>query len=166
MTPRDGAIGSAERTRASHPFPMHDGRSVADLLRELSTETVELIQQELALAKAEMRRKVDVYQRTTLSMGIGAILLVAALLTALWAVNLGLTALLAQWMDLDVAVWLSPLLLSFALAAIGWGMIKAAKERFGDEGLAPRQTTDALREDARWAKEKMHDIKEDIAHAR
>jgi hypothetical protein len=69
-------------------------------------------------------------------------------------------------MDLDVAAWLSPLILTVVLGAIGWGMFKKAKERMSDEGLAPRRTAAALREDSRWAKEKVQEIKEEITHGR
>jgi uncharacterized membrane protein YqjE len=139
---------------------------VTDLLRQLSSETVSLVRQELELAKAEMREKAEVYQRSMVSIGIGAALLLAALLTGLWALNSGLTTLLAQVMDLEIAIWLSPLVLTIALAAIGWAMIRGANERMKGEGLVPRQTTDTLREDSRWAKEKVHEIKEEVRHGR
>jgi hypothetical protein len=151
-------------TRSS--FAAHNGRSVADLLRDLSTETVSLVRQELELARAEMRDKLDVYQRSTIALGGGAALLLAALMTGLWALNTGLTALLAQSMDLDVAVWLSPAILTVVLGAMGWGMIRGAMSRMKDEGLVPRQTTAALRDDKRWAQEKAHEIKEEITHGR
>jgi hypothetical protein len=143
-----------------------DGRSVADLLRDLSGETVHLVRQELELARAEMREKAEVYQRSAMTLGVGAALLLAALLTGLWALNTGLTALLAQSMDLEIAVWLSPLILAVVLGAMGWGMIGAAKKRMKDEGLMPRQTTTALRDDKRWAQRKAHEIKEEITHGR
>jgi len=147
-------------------FPAHDGRSVADLLRDLSTEMVSLVRQEFELARAEMRDKLDVYQRSTIALGGGAALLLAALLTGLWALNTGLTALLAQSMDLGVAVWLSPLILTVVLGAMGWGMIRGAMNRMKEEGLVPRQTTTALRDDKRWAQDKAHEIKEEITHGR
>jgi len=151
-------------TRSS--FAAHDGRSVADLLRDLSSETVSLVRQELELARAELRDKLDVYQRSTIALGGGAALLLAALLTGLWALNTGLTALLAQSMDLDVAVWLSPLILTVVLGAMGWGMIRGAMNRMKEEGLVPRQTATTLRDDKRWAQEKAHEIKEEITHGR
>jgi uncharacterized membrane protein YqjE len=147
-------------------FAADDGRSVAGLLRDISTETVTLVRQELDLARAEMREKLDVYQRSSMTLGAGAALLLAALLTGLWALNTGLTALLAQSMDLDVAVWLSPLILTLVLGAMGWGMVRAATSRMKEEGLVPRQTTTALRDDKRWAQRKAHEIKEEITHGR
>jgi hypothetical protein len=155
-----------QRNAQRRGFVSGDGRSVAGLLRDISTETVSLVRQELDLAKAEMREKLDVYQRSTMTLGAGALLLLAALLTGLWALNTGLTALLAQSMDLDVAVWLSPLILTVVLGAIGWGMVRGATSRMKEEGLVPRQTTTALRDDKRWAQRKAHEIKEEISHGR
>jgi uncharacterized membrane protein YqjE len=143
-----------------------NGRSVAGLVRQLSTDTVDLMRQELELAKAEMREKMEVYQRGTMAIGIGAALLLGALFFGLWTVNFALTALLAQAMDLDVAIWLSPLILTIALGAVGWSMIKGAKARMKGEGIVPRQTSDTLKQDGRWAREKVHEIKEEIRHGR
>ena len=62
--------------------------------------------------------------------------------------------------------WLSPLILTVALGAMGWGMIRGAMLRMKEEGLVPRQTATALRDDKRWAQEKAHEIKEEITHGR
>jgi hypothetical protein len=143
-----------------------DGRSVVDLIRQISTESGNLVRQEVELAKAEMREKLGVFQRSIVSIVIGGVLLLAALLTGLWALNTGLTALLAQVMALDIAVWLSPSILTVALGGIGWSMIGRGRERMAEEGLVPRRTTTTLREDKRWAQEKMHEIKEELTHGR
>jgi heme/copper-type cytochrome/quinol oxidase subunit 2 len=163
--------GRTNRYRSPQSIPRRDaaafdGRSVADLLRDLSTETVSLVRQELELARAEMRDKLEVYQKSTLALGVGAALLLGALFTGLWALNTGLTALLAQSMALEIAVWLSPLILTVVLGAIGWGMIRGAMNQMKEEGLVPRQTTTALRDDKRWVQEKAHEIKEEITHGR
>ena len=163
---RSRRYSTTPRVTVQRGYGASDGRSVANLLRDLSSETVNLVRQELELAKAEMREKLEVYQRSMLTMGAGAVLLLAALLTGLWAVNTGLTALLAQSIDLEIAVWLSPLILTVVLGVMGWGMIGGAKKRMKDEGLVPRQTTTALRDDKRWAQQKAHEIKEEITHGR
>ena len=71
-----------------------------------------------------------------------------------------------EWMELTLAVWLSPLILTIALAGIGWTMIRGARERVAHEGLVPRRTTTTLKEDTRWAQAKVHEIKEEISHGR
>lgn len=139
-------------------------RSMAELLRELSTESGDLVRQEVDLAKAEMREKIEIFQRGMMSIGIGSALLLAALLTALWALNTGLTTVLANMMGLDVALWLSPLILTAVLGGIGMAMIKGASARMSQEGLSPKRTTQSLKEDGRWARAKAHEVKEEMTH--
>lgn len=147
-----------------HTVRVRDGRSVPELIRELSSEGADLVRQEVALAKAEMNEKMAVFQRSMVSMAMGGAFMLAALLTGLWAVNRGLTALLTQVMGLEVAVWLSPLILTVVLAAVGWGMIQKGKSAMSDEGLAPKKTQATLREDKRWAQRKAREVKEEIRH--
>ena len=153
--PRHGDGGSSRASQS-------DGRSVAHLLRELSGEASDLARLELELAKTEVYQKVDVFQRGTRSMIIGGALLLAGLLSGLWAVNLGLTSLLAQFMDVEVAVWLSPLILAVLFGAIGWGAMKSAQHRMSEEGLSPAMTRESLREDREWARQKAQDVKQEL----
>ena len=143
---------------------VRDGRSVTELLRELSTEGADLVRQEVALAKAEMTEKRAIFQRNLVSIAMGGAFLLAALLTGLWAVNRGLTALLGQFMGLEIAVWLSPLILTVVLGAVGWGMIQKGKSTLSEEGLTPQKTKATLKEDKRWAQRKVREVKEDMKH--
>lgn len=167
LEPVEGERGPAGRAvhEARHG-PREDGRSIVELLKELSGDSGTLVRQEVELAKAEMREKLDVFQKSMISMAIGGAFLLAALLTGLWAVNQGLTALLAQFTSLELAVWLAPLLLTVVLGAIGWGIAKGAKEEMASEGIKPQQSTDSLREDRRWAREKVQEVKEEMTHGR
>lgn len=154
---------AAERTDGRRSRPV-DGRSVPDLLRELSSEGADLVRQEVALAKTEMSEKLDLFQRNMISMVVGGTFLLAALLFGLWAVNTGVTALLTLFVAVEVAVWLSPLILAIALAAIGWGMIQKGKQAISREGLTPQRTMDSLEDDKRWAQSKARELKEDVKH--
>ena len=139
-----------------------DGRSVPELIRELSREGADLVRQEVSLAKAELNEKVDTYRESAVSMAIGGALLLAALLMFAQAVNHGLTALLAQGMDLEIAVWLAPLLLALALAAIGWGVFSGGRKKMAEEGIVPEATRETLIEDKRWASRKVREVREEI----
>lgn len=138
------------------------GRTVPDLIRELSAEGADLVRQELALAKVEMSEKADLFQRNLVSIALGGAFLLAALLILLWAVNSGLTSLLAGFVALDVAVWLSPLILAVVLGLVGWGMISKGKKGIKREGLAPSRTTETIREDTRWVRRKVRALKEEV----
>jgi hypothetical protein len=143
-----------------------NGRSLAELIRELSAESGDLVRQEIDLAKAEMREKMSIFTHGMVSMGIGGALLFCALLTGLGALNGGLTSLLAQFLSVGVAVWLSPLILTVVLGVVGWMLISGAKQRMADEGLAMRRTAATLKADSRWAKVKAHEVKEEVTHVR
>lgn len=139
-------------------------RSLPDLLRELSRDGADLVRQEVALVRAEIDEKVDVFKDELSAMAVGGGVLLAALLLLVWAVNSALTALLALFMDVGVAVWLSPLLLSGLLAAIGIGMVRAGSRGIKREGVIPEQTRQTLKEDSRWARQKAHQVKEEVTH--
>jgi hypothetical protein len=162
--PPEGRPRYAPEDRGS--TPRRDGRSTAYLLRELSNEAAELARLEVELAKTEMIEKIDVFQRGMKSMIIGGALLLAALLTFLWAVNFALTALLAQFMSVEVAVWLSPLILAVLLGAAGWAAVEGGRHRMSEEGLAPSRTRRSLREDREFAKRKARDVKREFEEER
>lgn len=164
----DGRGAPERRAPVSSETPAVDrpgaDRSVPTLIRELADEGSSLARNEIALAKAEMREKLQVYQRAAGSMAVGGAFMLAALLTLLWAVNRGLTTLLAAFVSIDVAVWLSPLILTVVLAGIGLSMIGGGKRKMEEEGLQPRKTMDSLQEDKRWAQNKAREMKEEVGH--
>ncbi len=141
-----------------------DDRSMAQLIRDLADEGSELLRQELALAKAEMQEKVDTFQSATITMATGGALIFAALLAFLWALNTGLTALFAQWMSIDVAIWLAPVVMAVVLAAIGFSMVKAGQSMMEDEDLTPERTRESLKRDRRWARTRARTLKEEVRH--
>ena len=132
-----------------------DDRSVVDLVRELAQEGSTLVREEVALAKAEMREKLSVYERNAAAIAVGAGLLLAALLLAVAALNRGLTALLELAVGVGVAVWLAPLLLAGVTFAVGYGMVRRGIAGIGDEGLAPKRTIASVREDKEWVQRKV-----------
>jgi hypothetical protein len=127
-----------------------DHRSLGTLFKELSDDSTRLVRQEIELAKAEMTEKLDVYKANMAKLVIGGALMVAALFGLLITINHGLTALLDQFMDLGIAYWLSPLILTIVIGIIGKMMVGDAKENMSREGLAPRETIDSIKEEKQW----------------
>lgn len=134
--------------------PSEDGRSVSSLLRELTTEGRTLIKQEVELAKTEISEKLDTFQHNTVQAVIGGVIALGGLMALLWAINMGLTALLAEVMSAEVAVWLSPLILAAVFGVIGYSMIKNATNSMKEEGISPRRTTRTLKDDKEWVQQK------------
>jgi hypothetical protein len=147
-------IGAPPLTSIERPAGVED-RSIPELFRRLADESRTLVREEMALAKAEMREKMEVYQRNAARIGVGSAFLLAALLFVLWAVNTAVTALFATFMELEIAVWLAPVVLGVLLGLIGWSMVKRGKSAIAEEGVVPRKTARSLKEDTRWVKERV-----------
>jgi len=132
-----------------------NGRSIGQLLKELSTEGRTLVRQEVELAKAELNQKLEVYTSNIMSMAVGGALLLVAVMAVASAVIYGLIVLFDQFLPFSVAVWLAPLLLGAVMAAIGWSKIKSARQALSSESLVPRRTVETLREDRDWVQSKV-----------
>lgn len=132
-----------------------DDRSLGQLLKELTHETSTLLKQEVNLAKTEMSEKASRVGANLGSLAVGGgVALLGALALLAFAIY-GLQALLRQFMDPDVAVWLAPLIIGVVLAAIGYSLIKKALETLKRESIAPQRTTQSLQENKEWLKEKI-----------
>jgi uncharacterized membrane protein YqjE len=120
-------------------------RRVGELLKELSTQTTELVRKELELAKAEMAEK---GKQAGLGVGMfgGAGLFG---LLALGALTTCLIAALATGMDL----WLAALIVTAVYAAIA-GVLALVGRRKTQEATppAPQQAIESTKEDVQWAK--------------
>lgn len=132
-----------------------DERSLGQILKDLSNETSTLLRQEVELAKTEMSEKASRMGTNLGSLAVGGAVLFLGSLALLTAVISGLTSLLDQFMDLNVAVWLAPLLVGIALAVIGYGLVKKALDTLKRESLTPRKTTESLQENKEWLKSKV-----------
>jgi uncharacterized membrane protein YqjE len=139
----------------SNGDPAADGRSIGQLLKELSTEGRTLVRQEVELARAELSEKVQVYTDNVMAMAVAGALLLIALLAVSTAVVYGLIVLFDQFLPFGIAVWLAPLLLGVVLGAIGWGRFKQAKARLARESVIPQRTVATLREDKDWVQSKV-----------
>lgn len=136
-----------------------DDRSIGSLIREIGDESSQLIREEIQLAKAEMREKVEVYERNGVKMAIGGALLVGALFVLLVAINRGLTVLFDEFMAVEVAVWLAPLVLAAVIGLVGWSMVQNAQKEMKREGLTPKRTMKTLREETTWAKQQAREVR-------
>jgi uncharacterized membrane protein YqjE len=137
------------------PRERDEQRSLGQILKELSSETSTLLRQEVDLAKTEMSEKASRVGSNLGSVAVGGAVAFLGALALLTAVVAGLISLFDQFMDLEVAVWLAPLLVGIVLAAVGYGLIKKALETLKRESLTPRRTTESLQENKEWLKSKI-----------
>lgn len=143
--------------------PSHDERlaaearkSVPTLVRELVDEARGLIRNEIELAKAETRETVAVVSRNLATLAIAFGIGLAAILALSAALNRGLTSLLTLWVEVEVAVWLAPLILGVVFALVSAALVFKAIRTIREQDLVPERTRQTLEEDKEWLLEKTH----------
>jgi uncharacterized membrane protein YqjE len=128
---------------------------LGELFRRLTADTGELVRQEVALARAEMRQAGETLARDGAKIGIalGLALTGVLALTAFLIVALG---------DLLGNYWLAALIVGVVLLAVGVLLTRNAVNDVKRRGLTPDQTVGTLREDAAWAKQEARDVKREL----
>jgi ABC-type nickel/cobalt efflux system permease component RcnA len=126
---------------------MHDstnadptGRSLPQLLRDLTNSVSDLIRSEIALARAETSEKVSQAGTAAVSIAAGAVIGLAALLVVVQA----LVVALAEVME----PWLASVIVGLALAAIAWFMMRKGQNDLRATNLMPERTIQNVRRDA------------------
>ena len=123
--------------------PGHDrereSQSAFALLRRLTDELTTLLQQELALATAEIFRSMRVLLAGAASLAAGGAVLFMGLLAMLAAAVLGLATVLQPW--------LAALVIGAAVALIGLVLVRVGIRSLGPSTLKPSRTAESLRKD-------------------
>lgn len=124
-------------------------RPLGELVRELGEQSQGLVRDELRLARAELRAELVRVQKGGAELGAGgAIAYVALFLLGATLVLVGATFLPA---------WLSALIVTVIYAAVGAGLLAAGRAELRQ--ARPARAVEHIKEDGRWAKETMHDIR-------
>ena len=122
-------------------------RSITTLLSDLTSETILLIRQELALLKAELHEKFSRVGQGATALGAGALIAYSGWLVLLAAAVLGLATVLPAW--------LAALIVALVVLAIGGALVFIGKSRFDADSLMPRRSLRSLREDEAWLRERL-----------
>jgi drug/metabolite transporter (DMT)-like permease len=128
-----------------------EDRSLGTLFSELTQGTATLVQQEIALAKAEMSEKVSQLGSSLATLIIGGFVLFAGLLKLLDAAIYGIAELLPP----DLTPWLAALIVGVIVAIIGAVMLQKGRSNLKSTNLAPQRTAESLRRDKEFAKEQV-----------
>lgn len=136
----------AESRRDDEDSAMSD-RSIADLLKQLSDQTVTLVRQELDLAKAELAVKGK-------KAGLGAGMFGGAGVFGLYGVG-ALTACLILALSTAMDGWLAALIVAVVYGAIAGVLALTGKSKV-QEGVppVPEQTVESVKEDVEWTKQR------------
>ena len=151
-----------EPASASPPAELTAGASVtgnpslSTLLRQLADDSRLLVQQEIALAKAEVQTNVLSLAKRTAFIAVGIALLVVGLLVLTAFLVIALGALLGE------RYWLSSLIVGALLAIAGIGAMLAGRGGLSQQKLAPEQTVASIRESAEWARDEAQRFKQDL----
>jgi len=124
-------------------------RSVPDLLGDLVNQTTTLVRKEVQLARAELSEKVSTVGAAGMSLGIGAALLLGALI----ALMQGAIALLVEVFGLSPT--LSALIVAAVTGLIGFLVLRGGLAKLQNFNLTPDRTVAQLSRDAQVAKEQV-----------
>jgi uncharacterized membrane protein YqjE len=143
---------NATPTNESVPGPAGGGaasnaieRSLPDNLAQLAKETVELLRNELRLAKREMDEKFEQAKHGVSAMAFGGLVLAGGLLTLLAAAVIGLGEVMPYWA--------SALLVGGIVTLIGGAMLGKGRQNLKPENLEPERTLEELKRDKQLVEE-------------
>jgi uncharacterized membrane protein YqjE len=130
--------------------------SIGELLKRVTNDTTELMRQEVALAKVEIRASLTmlVQDATKAGLGVGLALVGVLALTAFLIAGLGGL--------LNDRYWLAALIVGVVFLAIGMVLARNALSEIKRRGLVPDQTAESLRGDAAWAKREAGEVKREL----
>ena len=126
--------------------PADNQRGITTLLGDAMNHMTNLVRNEVALAKAEVRHGVS--QAAT---AVG--LLIAAVVIAVCALNVLTLALVALIASFGIATGWASLIVGVLYLLIVWALVAKAKSNLKPENLAPRRTARTTREDIEAVKE-------------
>lgn len=117
-------------------------KPLSSLIADLSRETSTLVRDEVQLAKAELNQKIDQVTNGAIAVITGAFVVLAGLLSLLYAAIVVLADLLSP---LTTEPWVSPLIIGVVLALVGFLILRSGRKRLSSEGLKPKRTLGSLR---------------------
>jgi len=128
-------------------------RPTADLLRDLSQQTTDLVRQEIDLAKAELGEKGK-------QAGLGAGMFGGAGIFGAGAFA-ALTTAIVVGLDQAMALWLAALIVAVVYGAVAAALALRGKQKVQEVGApVPEQATESVKEDVQWAKTRMRSGRE------
>lgn len=119
--------------------------SLSELVGDVADDARDLVRGEIALARAEMDRKLD-------RLLTGAVSLVGAIMLAVAGLIIILIAA-AQALAKTMPDWAASLIVGGIVLLIGCILIVTARRALAPSGMFPQRTVDNLRADARVARE-------------
>ncbi|HEX6143487.1 MAG TPA: phage holin family protein [Geminicoccaceae bacterium] len=127
------------------------GRSIGQLLRDLASESADLVRGEIALAKAELTEKAAQAAGGVGMLVAGSLVAFAGLLVLLDAAVYGLARLLGT----ESLPALAALIVGAVTIALGGLLVHRGRTSLKPRNLAPARTAQSLERDRQFVKEQM-----------
>lgn len=127
----------------------HRDRSLTSLITDLWRQSMELIREEAALAKAEVSDKASHVGAGMVWLAVGSAFLFTGLVMLLVAGVAGLAMVLPE----DHADWLAPLIAGCAVLPIALALLVKGKNIVTDMNLKPSHSLRSVRKDVEVIKE-------------
>jgi len=134
-------VSAPEQTRALDVA----GQSVGELFGEVASESARLVRDEVALARQEIRDKLNSMRGVVVALTIAAFTGNAALLVLCAAVCAALSP--------AVGLWQGILIVSIAMAVISGAACAVGMRKLKRTNLKPEKTMQTLEENKKWLKE-------------
>ena len=137
-------------------IPAREEPHVRDLLKQLAGDGSELIRNEMALAKLEMREMARELAADSAKVGMAIGIALSGGLVLLAAAVIGLGHVL------DGRFGLAALIIGVALLAVGALLATAGMKGLRDMPRRPEQTVRSLERDRQWARHEIREFKEEV----
>jgi drug/metabolite transporter (DMT)-like permease len=127
---------------------MRQEASLGDLFTDLADKTSTLIRQEAALVQTELTTKAVSAGKNVGYLAVGAFVAYAAALVLIAALVAGLYAL-------NIPVWASALIVGVILGIVSYVLINSALTALKNTNWAPKESIESIKEDAQWLKKQV-----------
>jgi Putative Actinobacterial Holin-X, holin superfamily III len=131
--------------------------NIADLFKELRDQSTLLLREEIALAKKEIGEKISSSAVNATSIAAGTLVAYCAAIFLLLAISFAISqAFIAQGISVGWAVFLGFLIVALVVGAISVALIVKGVQALKKFSPIPEKTVETLKEDKRWAQNKIH----------
>ena len=127
--------------------------SIGDLVRGILNDLRQLIREEVALARVEMREQASRAKLAASALGVAAAALAFGVMFLLVAIAVGIADLL------DWPVWAGFLSMALLLTMGGVLMFAAGRRRLRMVHAVPEQTVETLKENSEWIAKRLSSAK-------
>jgi uncharacterized membrane protein YqjE len=129
--------------------------SIGELLRQMSDDASHLVQQEMALARGEMRDALDSVRKAATGFALAALVALPGLMA--------LTAFLVVVLANATGSWaIATLVVGVALLAMAGLMVQRGRSALASRNVTLPETRGSLATDAEWGKRELRAFKEEL----